>query len=273
MNKSTESIKSIDDDGWYDWSKKVKSHFAERYALAQTPEQKETAITDVRDALWGLDVSDETDMKKVNSKPDLSAIYYLCAIGKSTRALKSIQQKIRPFLIVGALLSAGIAWHNHTNNLKTNPAMGIAAGLITVAALSKIWQDTLPPYPDKPTFFPPPKNEPQDLEQTQLQLHKTLMKIRKQQLDQIRMRMNNKELDTDELLVVELSHYEQKKKELDRATSVVEKLSQEEALRLTPYLKQPQNLLSACLDLAQQKENQRKNIHSTKHFKRQRKGR
>ena len=268
MEKDKKFTQSIDDYSWYDWSKKIKSHFEESYQYAKTPSQRETIAHEAQEALWGLDIATEEDLKIANSKiSDYTGTWYFFNIGRSTRKIKEFQQKLRPFLIVGALFSAGLAWHNHSNNIKTNPAMGIAAGLMAVAALSQIWQNSLPPYPEKPIFKALPQKEPQNLEQTQRQLQKTLMEVRKQQLDEIRKQMVNKELDTDELLVVELSRYEQKKKDLDKASFVIEKLSPQEASQLTPYLKQPQDLLNACLELAEKKEQQQK---GSRHFKRSR---
>ena len=153
MTKSKKDNETVNDYDWYLWSQKTKSYFETRYQHATTAEAKEEVAHDMQDALWGIDIVNEKDMKKINNDTsEVSAIWSLYSIGYSKRRMSELQQKIRPFLIVGALLSAGLALHNHTDNLKTNPMMGVAAGLVTCAALSKLWQNSLPPYPPKPNF-------------------------------------------------------------------------------------------------------------------------
>ena len=92
------------------------------------------------------------------------------------------------------------------------------------------------------------------LEYQKLKIHKTIMKLREQQLNQIRQQITRDELGTDELLVVALARYEQKKKDLNRASSVIPMLSAEEVNSLMPHLQNPYDMVQRCLNLAQQRD-------------------
>ncbi len=148
-----------------------------------TPQYKKTIIEDMKNALFGLEVLSDNKIRKLVETPQNSfyiihnipilkkskpffqshnletetqeksygeVIKDLCRLGHNTQKIEKFRGKVRPLLIIAAVLSAGFACYASKTNRNPRPAIAGSVAALAALAYNKLQSDLLPPTPKIP---------------------------------------------------------------------------------------------------------------------------